>query len=73
MTLFKKVMSLINKIQGSTQPNANAPVTTQSIFTKEEIEFLLITLKEGTFKGAQLEMMYNTVLKLQQEYAKINR
>jgi len=65
-------MSLINKIQGNTQ-NSNVPVTTQSIFTKEEIEFLLITLREGTFKGAQLEMMYNTVLKLQQEYAKINQ
>jgi hypothetical protein len=66
-------MSLINKIQGSTQSNSNVPVTTQSIFTKEEIEFLLITLKDGTFKGAQLEMMYNTVVKLQQEYAKINQ
>ena len=73
MTLFKKVMSLINKIQGSTQSNSNVPVTTQSIFTKEEIEFLLITLKDGTFKGVQLEMMYNTVVKLQQEYAKINQ
>ncbi len=66
-------MSLINKIQGNTQSNSNVPVTTQSIFTKEEIEFLLITLKDGTFKGAQLEMMYNTVVKLQQEYAKINQ
>lgn len=66
-------MSLINKSQGSTQGNSNVPVTTQSIFTREELEFLLITLKEGTFKGAQLEMMYNTVLKLQQEYAKLNR
>lgn len=65
-------MSLINKIQGNTQ-NSNVPVTTQSIFTKEEVEFLLITLREGTFKGAQLEMMYNTVVKLQQEYAKINQ
>ena len=73
MTLFKKVMSLINKIQGSTQSNSNVPVTTQSIFTKEEIEFLLMTLKDGTFKGAQLEMMYNTVVKLQQEYSKINQ
>jgi hypothetical protein len=73
MNLFKKVMSLINKSQGSTQGNSNVPVTTQSIFTREELEFLLITLKEGTFKGAQLEMMYNTVLKLQQEYAKLNR
>jgi hypothetical protein len=68
MNLFK-----INKSQGSTQGNPNTPVTTQSIFTREELEFLLITLKEGTFKGAQLEMMYNTVLKLQQEYAKLNR
>ena len=66
-------MSLINKIQGNTQSNSNVPVTTQSIFTKEEIEFLLITLKDGTFKGVQLEMMYNTVVKLQQEYAKINQ
>lgn len=66
-------MSLINKTQGNTQNNPNTPVTTQSIFTREELEFLLITLKEGTFKGAQLEMMYNTVLKLQQEYAKLNR
>jgi hypothetical protein len=73
VNLFKKVMSLINKIQGNTQSNPNIPVTTQSIFTREELEFLLITLKDGTFKGAQLEMMYNTVLKLQQEYAKLNR
>lgn len=66
-------MSLINKSQGNTQNNPNTPVTTQSIFTREELEFLLITIKEGTFKGAQLEIMYNTVLKLQQEYAKLNR
>jgi 3-deoxy-D-arabino-heptulosonate 7-phosphate (DAHP) synthase class II len=72
MNLFKKVMSLINKMQGNTQ-NSNVPVTTQSIFSKEEVEFLLITLREGTFKGAQLEMTYNTVVKLQQEYAKINQ
>jgi hypothetical protein len=72
VNILKKVMSLINKMQGNTQ-NSNVPVTTQSIFTKEEVEFLLITLREGTFKGAQLEMMYNTVVKLQQEYAKINQ
>jgi len=66
-------MSLVNKPPGNTQTNPNTPVITQSIFTREELEFLLITLKEGTFKGAQLEMMYNTVLKLQQEYAKLNR
>lgn len=57
-------------MQKGTQPN---PTETESIFTKEEIEFLLVTLKDGTFKGFQLEIMYNTVVKLQQEYTKINK
>ena len=65
-------VSLINKIQGNTQ-TSDVSSTTPSVFTKEEIEFLLITLREGTFKGSQLEIMYNAVVKLQQEYSKINK
>ena len=61
-------MSLINKLQ----QNPQSPET-ESIFTKEEIEFLLITLKDSTFRGSQLEVVYNTVVKLQQEYSKINK
>ena len=68
MNIFKKVMSLINKLQ----QNPQSPET-ESIFTKEEIEFLLITLKDSTFRGSQLEVVYNTVVKLQQEYSKINK
>ena len=65
-------MSLINKIQGNIQ-TSDVSSTTPSVFTKEEVEFLLITLREGTFKGSQLEIMYNAVVKLQQEYSKINK
>ena len=61
-------MSLINKLQ----QNPQSPET-ESIFTKEEIEFLLITLKDSTFRGSQLEVVYNTVVKLQQEYSKVNK
>jgi hypothetical protein len=68
MNIFKKVMSLINKLQ----QNPQSPET-ESIFTKEEIEFLLITLKDSTFRGSQLEVVYNTVVKLQQEYSKVNK
>ena len=68
MNIFKKVMSLINKLQQNPQSSE-----TESIFTKEEIEFLLITLKDSTFRGSQLEVVYNTVVKLQQEYSKVNK
>jgi hypothetical protein len=63
-------MSLINKIQGTTQTGTSG---SRTVFTKEEIEFLLIMLRDGTFKGAQLEIMYNTVLKLQEEYTKVTQ
>lgn len=63
-------MSLINKLQQNTQ---STPTEIESVFTKEEIEFLLIMLRDSTFKGSQLEIVYNTVVKLQQEYSKINK
>lgn len=63
-------MSLINKLQQNTQ---STPTEIESVFTKEEIEFLLIMLRDSTFKGSQLEIVYNTVVKLQQEYSKVNK
>ena len=41
--------------------------------TKEEIEIVLITLKDTTFKGEHVEKIYNLVLKLQQYYMSLNR
>ena len=38
---------------------------------KSELEFLLLTIKKSTFIGEQIEEVYNTVYKLQQQYLDI--
>jgi len=35
---------------------------------KQEIEFILSLIKETTFKGEHIEVIYNVVYKLQQQY-----
>ena len=42
--------------------------TEESKLTQSEIEFVLVTLRESTFKGTQVVDLYNTVLKLQQQH-----
>lgn len=39
---------------------------------KQEIELVLLLIKDCTFKGEQLENLYNVVYKLQQQYLNIN-
>ena len=36
--------------------------------TTEEIQLILITLRNSTFKGEYIELFYNTVVKLQNQY-----
>ena len=36
--------------------------------TVEEIQLILITLRNSTFKGEHVEILYNTVVKLQNQY-----
>ena len=36
--------------------------------TIEEIQLILITLRNSTFKGEHIELFYNTVVKLQNQY-----
>lgn len=51
-----------------------APLPTSSLeLTKEEIEILLLTIKEMTFKGEHVEKIYTLVYKLQQHYMSFNR
>jgi len=51
-----------------------APLPTSSLdLTKEEVEVLLLTIKEMTFKGEHVEKVYNLVYKLQQYYVTFNR
>ena len=41
--------------------------------SKQEIEFLLTLVKNSTFKGDMIEIVYKTVYKLQDHYVKINK
>jgi hypothetical protein len=59
-------MSLLNKIAGKTQEDPNA-------LTKQEIEFLLVLIKQSSFQGESLESLYNLVLKLQQQYLSLDK
>ena len=43
---------------------------TSNDLTKEELEFLLLSLKKTTFVGDQLEALFNVVIKLQNQYQK---
>ena len=49
-----------------------APLSNSTLdLTKEEIEVILITIKDSTFRGEHVEKVYNLVLKLQQYYISI--
>lgn len=61
-------MSLINKIVGPTQPTPSADQ-----LSKQEIEFLLVLIKQSSFQGDSLENLYNLVLKLQQQYLSLDK
>jgi hypothetical protein len=48
---------------------SKAPLSNSSLnLTKEEVEILLVTIKEMTFKGEHVEKIYNLVYKVQQYY-----
>ena len=62
-------MSLINKIIGQ---QSQSTVDLNAL-TKQEIEFLLILIKQSSFQGESLESLYNLVLKLQQQYLSLDK
>ena len=57
-------MSIIDKLKS--QPKSQ-PV---SQLSKQEIEFLMILLKDVSVRGDQVETFYNIILKLQEQYLK---
>ena len=59
-------MSLLNKLVGKGQEDPSA-------LTKQEIEFLLVLIKQSSFQGESLESLYNLVLKLQQQYLSLDK
>lgn len=51
-----------------TPSNKQEVIQDPNQLTGPELDFLLRTLKTCTLKGEQVEMFYNTVIKLQNQY-----
>jgi hypothetical protein len=61
-------MSLISKIAGSQNPQPHPDA-----LTKQDIEVLLTLIKQSSFNGESLELLYNLVLKLQNQYVSLDK
>jgi len=48
--------------------STSLPSTTPIELSEKEIEFLLVTIKNGLFKGEYVETLYNLTLKLQKHF-----
>jgi hypothetical protein len=73
--IIKLVMGLLDKIkQQRGTPNIPLRDTVLTLdsdqLDMQELEFLLSVLKQSTFKGEMIEVMYNLVMKLQSQYMK---
>ena len=62
---YNLVMGIINKQNNPPQEGEDF------VLTRSELEFLILLIKRSTFTGEQLEEVYNTVYKLQQQYLNI--
>jgi hypothetical protein len=60
-------MSIINRIKGDSSPQREE----SSFLNKQEIELLLNMIRTSSFKGEDVESVYNMVIKLQQQYLNI--
>ena len=58
-------MGLVNKIAVK---NEKVQYIESNALTVPELEFLLNTLRNTTLKGEQVEMFYNLVVKIQNQY-----
>ena len=64
--IFKKLVMAFNA-RNLTVPE-KVVANDQDNLTFEEIQLILITLRNSTFKGEYIELFYNTVVKLQNQY-----
>jgi hypothetical protein len=68
---LKLVMGLLDKInqQKGIQPQ-NTETLAPDHLNAQELEFLLVMLKQSTFKGEMVELIFNVASKLQSQYSK---
>jgi hypothetical protein len=62
-------MGLIDKVT-SNKSNSISNTPTQDQLNTQELEFLLLLIKQSTFRGESIELVYNTALKLQSQHSK---
>jgi hypothetical protein len=60
-------MALVDKVAKSSSKN----VSSVPELTVREYEFLFSLIRNSTFKGEQLEFLYNLTLKLQEQYLNV--
>lgn len=60
-------MSILDKIIS----NKNNEVIDPNKLNKQELELLLIVLKNATIKGEQVELFYNLIIKLQNQHTQL--
>lgn len=53
------------KSDSPTLPKTSTPINTSLDLTDKELELLLLTIKNGLFRGEYVETVYNLTLKLQ--------
>ena len=63
-------MSILNKLLPNNKQTQPTDANNLSI---QEVEFLLNALKSTTIVGEQLEMFYNLVVKLQNQYTELQK
>ena len=72
--LLKKIKSYMGfksnqtTIKGVPVEDVGTPLTTNIELSEKELQFLLVTIKNGLFKGEYVEILYNLTLKLQDKY-----
>ena len=57
-----------NTVVSNNNDLQNNSLVPHSDFSLQELEILLIALKECNLKGSQIELFYNLVLKVQNKY-----
>jgi hypothetical protein len=62
-----------NTVVKGVKSKDNTPSITSLDLTEKELEFLLVTIKNGLFKGEYVELCYNVTLKLQTKYNELKK
>jgi hypothetical protein len=76
LSYFKKLfMSFDAKnLNVANQPNTPPVSNSKTIeLSKQEVEFLLALIKNSNFSGSVIEILYNTVYKLQEQHKNLNK